>query len=119
TSSAVASPEQYRTLVTTYCTGCHNSRAKTGGVALDAMNFDAGAHDAIFWGKGVRIEHGQQRPARERSDSERHRRRRQRENEAGRSVHRNAGAHDSGKPASDAVAQVRYRAGKRSPTAPA
>src|SRR5215468_736424 len=61
-SVAAASPDQYRATVTTYCTGCHNSRAKTGGLALDGMNFDAVAIDAQVWEKVVRKLHGRLMP---------------------------------------------------------
>jgi mono/diheme cytochrome c family protein len=61
-SSVAASPEQYRATVTTYCTGCHNARAKTGGLALDAMNFDAVANDAVVWEKVVRKLRGRLMP---------------------------------------------------------
>jgi mono/diheme cytochrome c family protein len=61
-SDSAASPEQYRGMVSTYCTGCHNSKAKTGGLALDAMNFDAVANDAPTWEKVVRKLHGRLMP---------------------------------------------------------
>jgi hypothetical protein len=63
TGPAVAgSSEQYHALVTTYCTGCHNTRAKTGGLALDVMNFDAVANDAQVWEKVVRKLRGRLMP---------------------------------------------------------
>src|SRR5215468_5349922 len=61
-SVAAASPDQYRATVTTYCTGCHNSRAKTGGLALDGLNFDAVANDAQVWEKVVRKLRGRLMP---------------------------------------------------------
>jgi hypothetical protein len=48
-SGPTASPEQSRAMVNTYCTGCHNTRGKAGGLALDMMNFDAVANDAQVW----------------------------------------------------------------------
>jgi mono/diheme cytochrome c family protein len=43
-----------RALVDTYCVGCHNQRAKIGGLALDAVDLaDPGAH-AETWEKAVR-----------------------------------------------------------------
>ena len=33
-------PEQARKTIDTYCVGCHNSRAKAGGVALDTLSLD-------------------------------------------------------------------------------
>jgi mono/diheme cytochrome c family protein len=61
-AAAAPSPDQYRTIVTTYCTGCHNSRAKTGGLALDGMNLDAVANDAQVWEKVVRKLRGRLMP---------------------------------------------------------
>src|SRR5438093_1200590 len=37
-----------------YCVTCHNQRAKTGGLALDAMDLSAIGHDADTWEKVVR-----------------------------------------------------------------
>jgi mono/diheme cytochrome c family protein len=43
-----------RALVDTYCVGCHNQRAKIGGLALDTVDLaDPGAH-AEVWEKAVR-----------------------------------------------------------------
>lgn len=43
-----------RALVDAYCVGCHNSRAKVGGLALDTADLaDAGAH-AEVWEKAIR-----------------------------------------------------------------
>ena len=40
-------------MVTTYCAGCHSSQMKAGGLALDAMNLDKAADDAVIWEKAV------------------------------------------------------------------
>src|SRR5690349_5649378 len=61
-STAAASPDQSKAMVSTYCTGCHNTKAKTGGLALDAMNFDAVANDAQTWEKVVRKLRGRLMP---------------------------------------------------------
>ena len=33
-----AGPDQYRAMLTTYCVTCHNTRAKTGGLAFDGLD---------------------------------------------------------------------------------
>ncbi len=45
---------QHRALVNTYCTGCHNSRVKTGGLALDTVDLQAAADNAEIWEKALR-----------------------------------------------------------------
>src|SRR4030095_12547377 len=45
-----------------YCVGCHNSRAKAGGLALDALDAADVAGDAVAWEKGVRKPHRRQKP---------------------------------------------------------
>src|SRR6516164_7987918 len=37
-----------------YCVGCHNQRAKTGGLSLDGMDYSNIAKDAATWEKVVR-----------------------------------------------------------------
>src|SRR5437660_1705545 len=37
-----------------YCTGCHNDRLKTGGLALDRLDLSNIASDAAVWEKVVR-----------------------------------------------------------------
>ena len=61
-SVPAASSEQYRTMVTTYCAGCHNSTAKMGGLALDTKNLDAAPNDAATWEKAVRKLRGRLMP---------------------------------------------------------
>jgi mono/diheme cytochrome c family protein len=46
--------DQARVLVNTYCTGCHNSRVKTGGLALDTLDLQAAADNAEIWEKALR-----------------------------------------------------------------
>ena len=41
-------------MLSTYCFTCHNSRAKTGGLALDALDLQAAAKDAGIWEKVLR-----------------------------------------------------------------
>src|SRR5436189_2096308 len=50
-SAPAMSSEQSRTMVTTYCTGCHSTATKMGGLALEGMNLDAVANDAATWEK--------------------------------------------------------------------
>jgi len=52
TRAAVQNPQQ--AMLNTYCTGCHNSRAKVGGLALDGLNLDAVADNAEIWEKALR-----------------------------------------------------------------
>ena len=40
---------QARKTVDTYCVGCHNSKAKAGGVALDTVSLDAVHEHADVW----------------------------------------------------------------------
>jgi mono/diheme cytochrome c family protein len=53
-SAASAGPDQHRAMLNTYCTGCHNSRAKVGGLALDRLDLQAAADDAETWEKALR-----------------------------------------------------------------
>src|SRR5215467_1108621 len=45
---------QHQALLTTYCIGCHNSRAKIGGLALDGLDLQAAADSAEIWEKALR-----------------------------------------------------------------
>src|SRR5712671_1360217 len=47
-----ANPQQ--SLLNTYCVGCHNSRAKVGGLALDGLNLQTAADNAEIWEKALR-----------------------------------------------------------------
>src|SRR5437867_660461 len=42
------------TLLNQYCIACHNQRAKTGGLALDILDFENPGKDAPVWEKVVR-----------------------------------------------------------------
>src|SRR5215471_1732105 len=67
---AVAQPDQHRAMVNTYCVTCHNTRLKTGGLALDGgvldrLNQSAGqsaADDAQIWERALRKLRGHQMP---------------------------------------------------------
>jgi hypothetical protein len=41
-------------MLNTYCTGCHNSRAKVGGLVLDGLDLQAAADSAEIWEKALR-----------------------------------------------------------------
>ncbi len=49
-------------LLTTYCVGCHNSRAKIGGLALDGLNLQTPAADAATWEKVLKKLRGRLMP---------------------------------------------------------
>jgi hypothetical protein len=41
-------------MLNTYCVGCHNTRMKTGGLALDGLDLKSAADDAQIWEKALR-----------------------------------------------------------------
>jgi len=53
-SSPATAPDPHRAMVTRYCVGCHNARAKVGGLALDSLNLQTPANDAATWEKALR-----------------------------------------------------------------
>src|SRR5712691_5558820 len=56
-SPALAQPNQHQAhqaMVNTYCLGCHNNRAKIGGLALDGLDLQAAADNAEIWEKVLR-----------------------------------------------------------------
>jgi mono/diheme cytochrome c family protein len=57
-----AGPEQYRPMLNMYCVGCHNARAKTGGLALDGLDLKAASNDAQIWEKVLRKLRGRLMP---------------------------------------------------------
>jgi hypothetical protein len=68
-TGAVAQADQHRAMLTTYCVTCHNTRLKTGGLALDGevlnrLNQSAGSvgDDAQVWEKALRKLRGHQMP---------------------------------------------------------
>src|SRR5262245_17017909 len=55
TAMAAQAPEQSQWgVVQTYCFGCHNSKARVGGLALDSMSPDRIAEDAKTWEAAIR-----------------------------------------------------------------
>src|SRR5262245_4449803 len=57
-TSAVPQADQHRAMLNTYCVTCHNTRTKTGGLALDGTAWD----DAQVWEKALRKLRGNQMP---------------------------------------------------------
>jgi mono/diheme cytochrome c family protein len=57
-----AGPDQYRAMLNTYCVGCHNARARTGGLALDGLDLHATQKDAQIWEKALRKLRGRLMP---------------------------------------------------------
>ena len=53
-SGADCGPNQHQAMLNTYCIGCHNSRAKVGGLALDGLDLQAAADNAEIWEKALR-----------------------------------------------------------------
>jgi mono/diheme cytochrome c family protein len=45
---------QHQEMLNTYCVTCHNSRAKTGGLALDGLDLRTAADNAEIWEKALR-----------------------------------------------------------------
>ncbi len=59
---ATAGLDQHRAMLVTYCTGCHNGRAKIGGLALDGLDLTAAAANAETWEKVLRKLRGRLMP---------------------------------------------------------
>ncbi len=53
---------QARRTIDTYCIGCHNSKAKAGGLALDTISPEAAHEHADVWEKALRKLRGRQMP---------------------------------------------------------
>src|SRR5256714_10613587 len=63
----VAQADQHRAMLNTYCVTCHNTRLKTGGLALDGealdrLNLQSAGDDAQVWEKALRKLRGHQMP---------------------------------------------------------
>src|SRR6187549_805853 len=66
TGAQAPQADQHRAMLSTYCVTCHNTRLKTGGLALDGevlnrLNQSA-ADDAQVWEKALRKLRGRQMP---------------------------------------------------------
>ncbi|MGE5327178.1 MAG: c-type cytochrome domain-containing protein, partial [Deltaproteobacteria bacterium] len=59
---AQAQADPHRALVTTYCVGCHSTRLKTGGLALEGLSLQTPADNADVWEKVLRKLRGRQMP---------------------------------------------------------
>ncbi len=59
---AASGPEAFRSTLSTYCFTCHNSSARMGGLALDALHLEAPAKDARIWEKVLRKLRGRLMP---------------------------------------------------------
>ena len=55
-------PDHARTMLDTYCVGCHNSKVRTAGIAFDAVNFDSVHDNADVWERALRKLRGRQMP---------------------------------------------------------
>lgn len=51
---AATGADQHRKMLNTYCVGCHNSRIKVGGLALDNLNLQTATANAETWEKALR-----------------------------------------------------------------
>jgi hypothetical protein len=59
---AARAQDQYRAMLTTYCFTCHSTRAKIGGLALEALDLHKAPDDAPTWEKALRKLHGHLMP---------------------------------------------------------
>src|SRR5262249_20882023 len=55
-------PDQHRTMLSTYCFTCHNTRVKVGGLALDGLNLQTPEENAQIWEKALRKLRGRLMP---------------------------------------------------------
>ncbi len=53
-TAAAAAPDPHRAMLTQYCVGCHNSRAKTGGLVLEGLSTKQVAANATIWEKSLK-----------------------------------------------------------------
>jgi mono/diheme cytochrome c family protein len=47
-------PDQHRAMLNTYCVTCHNTRVKTGGLALDGLDLQTATDNAQTWERALR-----------------------------------------------------------------
>src|SRR5215475_13540232 len=59
---AAGGPDQYRTMLSTYCFTCHNTRVKIGGLALDGLDLKTPEENAQIWEKALRKLRGRLMP---------------------------------------------------------
>src|SRR5215831_18115028 len=60
---AAVGPDQHRAMLSTYCFTCHNTRLKTGGLALDSLDLQTPEENAQIWEKAVRKLRGRLMPS--------------------------------------------------------
>src|SRR5215831_6778183 len=61
-TAAAGGPDQHRVMLSTYCYTCHNTRLKTGGLALDSLDLQAPEENAQIWEKALRKLRGRLMP---------------------------------------------------------
>jgi hypothetical protein len=54
--------DQYRAMLSTYCSTCHSERVKSGGLSLDSLDLRTPAQNAQIWEKAVRKLRGRLMP---------------------------------------------------------
>lgn len=59
---AAAGSDPHRAMLNTYCVGCHNTRARTGGIAFDSLDPQTAAANAQIWEKALRKLRGRLMP---------------------------------------------------------
>jgi mono/diheme cytochrome c family protein len=59
---AAGATDEHRAMLSTYCFTCHNSRVKTGGLALDTLDLKTPEENAQIWEKAVRKLRGRLMP---------------------------------------------------------
>src|SRR5687768_1811682 len=52
-TAAAAEANPHQSMLNTYCFGCHNSRAKAGGLALDGLDLRTAPDNAEIWEKAL------------------------------------------------------------------
>src|SRR5215470_4519128 len=59
---AAGGTDEHRAMLATYCFTCHNSRLKTGGLALDGLDLQTPEENAQIWEKALRKLRGRLMP---------------------------------------------------------
>ena len=60
--TAPAAVDQHRAILETYCSDCHNTTVKAGGLALDRLDLNAAPDNAQIWEKALRKMRGRLMP---------------------------------------------------------
>jgi len=61
-AASAQDPDPHRAMLQTYCFTCHNTRLKTGGLALDSLNLQNPEENAQVWEKALRKLRGRLMP---------------------------------------------------------